>query len=220
MGDLMLSLEKKVEKFEDIEAAAKLVLANIDEPRLKNKKLVNCMVEPEKMMEVHKMFSGLIGIDKGYSAEVYPLINAFYVHSPPLSYLIFLKKGRALPGTLESYFHEVGHAANFKFNVSAKAHDKDHLVRCEMLAESFSGWAREEFNRLDLGFYFKPHAKVLAERADMMLSPESKIASDTRAMNATMLQLQVMENLKTSRDMYHWLQDNLYSGKQVKVLWV
>lgn len=216
----MLDLEKKVEKFADIEEAVKLVLANINEPRLKSKQLINCMIEPEKLPGIHRMFCAVKGIDKGYSAEDYESINAFWVHSPPSSHLIFLKKYRAISGTLESYFHEAGHAANFEFNVSVKGQNKEHIVRCEMLAESFSGWAREEFNGLGLGFYFRPFVRVLAERVDMMLSPESKITNDVRAMNASMLHLQVMENLKTAKEMYHYLQDNLYSGKQVNVLWI
>ncbi|HII15456.1 MAG TPA: hypothetical protein HA362_04025 [Nanoarchaeota archaeon] len=210
MGDWVIEPGRIITKFSEISDVVNATRANMNEPALNGKDIATHIIPAQEFPQILQRITRKTPVaDKGVIDNNY--VDALYVQDPLIhSFFYIFMKQNYFSEIFYSYFHELGHIATHDLPSRKITANPDNLVVCEMLADSFAGWAVEEYNAAGPRFCFEPPLPRLLEEAKAMMLPENMHLSTptTRITIASMLHLYISQRMGSFKGLYHFIRDH------------
>ena len=190
-----------IRSVEEISDVIKEVLEKIDEPDIKNRN-IEFKVLDDRQFEKHLKQSRI--------TEEAKYTNGTTTRNPSGKYLVTLREANFHP-FFKSYFHELGHVANYNLLSNKNMPPEKIAVFSDALAFSLEHYAKEKFNELRYAVTF---IDVLAHYLrKQYLKKAIGLGSDQRNRSLMVLYVLLDSNCKTYEDTYKTLKGLIKSVK-------
>lgn len=221
MTDWAIEPERIITKFSEISDVVNAVQANMNEPSLIGKRIATHIISPQEFPQALERITRKTPLaDKGMIDP--ENVDGVYVPDPlaPGFFYMFIKEKQFIE-IFYAYFHELGHIATHDLPVRKRLSEKqDNVIICEMLADSFAGWAIEEYNAISPVPYPETPLRLLAEETKLMRMAETLHLSTqaTRTANASMLHLYVSNQMRYFKQLYRFIYGRAAGGEPLDLL--